>query len=209
MIEGHINDVLNIFDALVMGLDPVVNKEQMEAINQAYIDINMNHSILGRAVEKLYKNREKFAGITRLDSAQDIQADLVRAYELSDSGTAAILDQIGSIGKQLDMMHQGRQDLRASDIDVKQYYIADALGGGKWKANTKIPEGSRPFIFSDKGSEARKERDAIKSMLSKLEDLVINIPLQEALADIKAGDGIISQQVSKEDAKLIDKLSKC
>ena len=209
MIEGHINDVLNIFDALVMGLDPVANKEQMEAINQAYIDINMNHSILGRAVEKLYKNRDKFAGITRLDSAQDIQADLVRAYELSDSGTAAILDQIGSIGKQLDMMHQGRQDLRASDIDVKQYYIADALGGGKWKANTKIPEGSRPFIFSDKGSEARKERDAIKSMLSKLEDLVINIPLQEALADIKAGDGIISQQVSKEDAKLIDKLSKC
>ena len=43
----------------------------------------------------------------------------------------------------------------------------------------------------------------------KLEDLVINIPLQEALAGIKAGDGIISQQVSKEDAKLIDKLSKC
>lgn len=179
MIKGHITDVLNIFDALVLGTNFKQNKEQMEAINQAYIDINMNHSILGKAVERLLKNGEKLQEITSIKGqlALDTLADVKRIFAIGtkDNFVEKFNSGMDSIMRTLVDVDAGRRELAGQKIDVKQYYISDALGGGKWEGNK--PEG-RFAVFSNDPKAAEAEQARVGMMLEKLRSVALALEVK-------------------------------
>ena len=179
MIKGHITDVLNIFDALVLGTNFKQNKEQMEAINQAYIDINMNHSILGKAVERLLKNGEKLQEITSIKGqlALDTLVDVKRIFAIGtkDNFVEKFNSGMDSIMRTLVDVDAGRRELAGQKIDVKQYYISDVLGGGKWEGNK--PDG-RFAVFSNDPKVAEAEQARVEMMLEKLRNVALALEVK-------------------------------
>ena len=69
----------------------------------------------------------------------------------------------------------GRRELVGQKIDVKQYYISDALGGGKW-------DGSKPSgrfaVFSNDPEVAKTEQARVGMMIEKLRNAALGLEVK-------------------------------
>jgi hypothetical protein len=196
MIKGHIKDVLNIFDALVLGTNGALNNEQMKEINAAYYKINMEHSILGKAVEKLVKNSESLLAFDPEADAQiakDVVADMKRimgtGFDPKDMGNV-----VEGLMESVEEIHNSRHTLWNTDMNVKQYYVADRHEAAKWdeKARNEAKT-DRIGVFANDESKAADEKQMLGNMFAVLGDIVKSSETVTAKAKTKSNIDIITQ----------------
>jgi len=174
MNEGHIKDVLNIFDALMMGTDVEVNGEQSVAMNKSMVDVSRQHDIFGKAVEKLVGNLDKvsFEEMSEAD-VESLQDDLKRAYGITgdedlDNMTAKVMEIIEKV-------REDRKTLGKTRLKVNHYYVSDKMGQYK--------------------EEQAGETTGIVEELGVLEDKMNEMFTAEVKVDeaaVKPEDGIIA-----------------
>lgn len=130
MIEGNTEDVLNVYDALMLGVNGEKGILQAQAMNKAFLDINMRHSILGNAVQKLLKLKKdgklNIKQALELIDFDETESAMKRVYpdmksvnqvaEALNSGDP--LTEIGSI-------HDNRVAMRGKKVKSNQYYATD------------------------------------------------------------------------------------
>ena len=200
MIKGHIKDVLNIFDALVLGTNGKLNNEQMREINDAYYKINMEHSILGKAVEKLVKNADslkEFESETDAQIAKDLIADMKRImgpeFNVNDLNAA-----LGNLMSDIEEIHDSRNNLWNTDMRIKQYYVADRHDAAVWDQKARdeaIKNGndSRIGVFAKDKKVSKKERKTLGDMLAIFEDILRRADTTTAKAKTKSNIAIIPE----------------
>ena len=167
MIEGHTEDVLNIYDALMLGVNPAVNGKQVQGMNKSFLDINARHSILGKSVKKLVKsltnpdipvNFDIIHGdkeyATILSDFQRIMAE----YDLNK-----LMDQLNpdKLMGSLEKFHKDRKAMEGTRVLTNQYYATDLVDGHE--EIIKQAEG----IFEDgkEHEQAVVVRNALQMML--------------------------------------------
>ena len=169
MIRGHIKDVLNIFDALVLGTNSELNKEQMEEINKVYYELNMQHSVLGNAVDRLVKNAKVLVnGNISKGTMETLIADFQRISGIKDTGKlfngkANLKTMFASVLDTLEMVDKGRRELVGKNGIMNQYYISETMPG--YKFNGKIPT-TRFAVFSNDPEIAAKERNTLDTLFN-------------------------------------------
>lgn len=169
MIRGHIKDVLNIFDALVLGTNSELNKEQMEEINKIYYELNMQHSVLGNAVDRLVKNAKVLVnGNISKGTMETLIADFQRISGIKDTGKlfngkANLKTMFASVLDTLEMVDKGRRELVGKNGIMNQYYISETMPG--YKFNGKIPT-TRFAVFSNDPEIAAKERNTLDTLFN-------------------------------------------
>lgn len=169
MIRGHIKDVLNIFDALVLGTNSELNKEQMEEINKIYYELNMQHSVLGNAVDRLVKNAKVLInGNISKGTMETLIADFQRISGIKDTGKlfngkANLKTMFASVLDTLETVDKGRRELVGKNGIMNQYYISETMPG--YKFNGKIPT-TRFAVFSNDPEIAAKERNTLDTLFN-------------------------------------------
>lgn len=208
MIKGHIKDVLNIFDALMLGTDFNTNNEQMKNINDVYYRLLMEHSILGNAVKKVTTEEsgklfEQAINEMTADERSDLKSDLVRIFNVNrKQATESKL-----VGKAKDVMDTlvnvdvSRRELVKTPASVKQYYVSDMYEGGSW--NPEEPN-SRYAVYSNEETEASREANMLQNMFNMLA-LVASAPKEDTKAK---DDKIAVTKNSTQNQKKIDEMSK-
>lgn len=194
MIEGHTDAVLNIYDALMMGVNSDANSKQIIGMNKAYFNINTRHSILGRATKKLLKNIDMLdPEFITPEMANDFIKDFKRITETPTKESLdpeALLDMVRDT---LTKTHESRKALGEQDLIINQYYVTDDVPGYEAKAGTEV-EG----VFNSWESEVVAEE------LNKVMD-GLNKVLQQSLhpkkVEAKTDSGIINKEEGAETAK--------
>jgi hypothetical protein len=141
MIEGHTEDVLNIYDALMLGVNAEINDRQTKQMNKTFTDINARHSILGKSVKKLLSNIDKI-NFTSLRAAEslghykDMESDLNRIFGYE--GIDHVLDLINpdnpnSVFEILKKVNENRKAMEGQEVLANQYYATDLIEGVKVK----------------------------------------------------------------------------
>jgi hypothetical protein len=170
MIKGHRAKVLNLFDALILGLDPEVNKEQIQALNEAFYKINMEHSILGKAVESTVKMLEK-VDVSKAKEipglAEELEADFKRILEAEkDVPLDGLVEDMHEAVKELEKLDKARRDMmEEKDVLVNQYYGTD-LVEAKQGEDVEINKSGRWYVL-DEG-----DLDKISKGIDVLADVV-------------------------------------
>jgi hypothetical protein len=198
MIKGHRAKVLNLFDALILGLDPEVNKEQIQALNEAFYQINMEHSIVGKAVESTVKMLEK-VDVSKAKEipglAEELEADFKRILEAEkDVPLDGLVEDMHEAVKELEKLDKARRDMmEEKDVLVNQYYGTD-LVEAKQGEDVEIDKSGRWYVL-DEG-----DLDKISKGIDVLADVV--------KAEPKAKDDIIEPEYTSPVQKDIDKAGK-
>lgn len=185
MIKGHIKDVLNIYDALVLGIGGELNVEQMREMNRAFYEINTQHSILGEAVNKLIGNlskipTDKISNADRLELEKDFKRIL---------GTTVSPDMVNVLGwlkKMVDNYHESRLEMGKQSLVVNQYYVSEAMPG--YEANGIKANG----VFKEGKEEI--SRVMLDKALNKFLAYYDGYGVKE---DVKAENGIIDKNAEK------------
>lgn len=155
MIEGNTEAVLNIYDALMMGVNPISNKKSIYDMNKAFYEINMRHSILGKAVQKFIKNIDKYNDIidtllTEGTTNKDMVIEFSNVIERIFGNDIKSADGIENM---LKIVHTAREALGAEDINTLQYYISEMLPGFNTKEDGYIKPEVEGVYKKDKVSE--------------------------------------------------------
>lgn len=123
MYVGNKKAVLNIYDALVLGVDKDVASSEAKSMNKAMLTVSAKHSILTEAYNRLEKNLDKL-DLENIDATQlaDIKrVFVVPAEELISNKTDSIVDTIKSI-------MNNRKNMEGTTVKAGHYYVADVLG---------------------------------------------------------------------------------
>jgi hypothetical protein len=198
MIKGHRAKVLNLFDALILGLDPEVNKEQIQALNEAFYQINMEHSILGKAVESTVKMLEK-VDVSKAKEipglAEELEADFKRILGAEkDVPLDGLVDGMKEAVKELEKLDKARRDMmEEKDVLVNQYYGTD-LVEAKQGEDIEINKSGRWYVL-DEG-----DLDKISKGIDVLADVM--------KAEPKTKEDIIEPEYTSPVQKDLDKAGK-
>lgn len=198
MIKGHKKDVLNIYDALMLGVNPQVNGQQITDMNKTFYEINTSHSILGKAVQKLLKNFRNPEVNLNLDTLSDVfdytntLNDLARVLEMyGDVNGVLSAIQPDNLIKDLDNVDASREAMKDAEVVSNQYYATDKVEGYKaekaaevetvYKDKNRDREDLRLILqmVSDnmaKGREAKGRSKKKASIISKLEKAIDKAP---------------------------------
>lgn len=213
MISGNVKDVLNIFDALVMGVNHKANNEQARIMNEVYYQINMQHSILGNMIGKVtsgesLKYLEKMK-LSKPHELVDLVTDFNRIYGKSASDNTTNEEVRSTIANVLGMIHDidaGRRRLVEKDADINQYYVSDRYEPASW-TKSKL-QNTRYAAFSNDEKTAAIEKGVIQDLLVSLGDLIIRSKKDIKDNKLKAGGDLYTQSefsVSSEDLARIDR----
>lgn len=188
MIKGHKKDVLNIFDALVLGTDFRTNNEQVKAMNQVYYEILMGHSVLGTAVEKVAnENVQKLVGQHMQEMTQaekeELKSDLKRIFNLKKVSKESIMKSMEKAYDTLDEVDNSRRNLVHTPAKVRQYYVGDLFEAAEW--TPKELEG-RYAVWSNDGN--MEEREMIRFMMT---ELLPNMAMDPVKEKAKINDSIL------------------
>lgn len=188
MIKGHIKDVLNIFDALVLGTDYETNNEQVKFINQMYYDILMNHSVLGTAVEKVAKKEiQQLLGqyMKEMNQAdkEELINDLRRIFNINGISISIIQKEMSKVLNTLDEVDSSRRELVNTPAKIKQYYVGDSFEAAEWSPKELT---GRYAVWNNEGNQ--DEKDMIHFMLTELIPAMAMEPVKEVA---KVNDGIL------------------
>ena len=165
MIKGHRAKVLNLFDALILGLDPEVNKEQIQALNEAFYQINMEHSIIGKAVESTVEMMKK-VDITKAMEipglASEIEEDLRRIQEADKDASVVELihGMVESIEELKNIDIARRAMMETQGVQVNQYYGTD-LVEAKAGDDVEVNKDGRWYVLNDKDVEVLQKGVAV------------------------------------------------
>jgi hypothetical protein len=190
MIKGHRAKVLNLFDALILGLDPEVNKEQIQALNEAFYQINMEHSIVGKAVESTVNMMEK-VDITKAMEipglASEIEEDLRRIQEADKDASVVELihGMMESIEELKNIDTARRAMMETQGVQVNQYYGTD-LVEAKAGDDVEVNKDGRWYVLDDKDVEVLQNGVAVVGEVMQSSYVKI---IEEATS--KAEDGTI------------------
>lgn len=128
MIEGHVDAILNIYDAVMMGADYKKNEAQIQNMNKAFYDVNTRHSVLGKAVEKM-EYMLKVLGDSKMTPELSVSTmrDLKRIHELKvDEGLDGVTEKVIKI---LDKIDVQRRTLADTELTINQYAAANDVDG--------------------------------------------------------------------------------
>ena len=128
MIEGHVDAILNIYDAVMMGADYKKNEAQIQNMNKAFYDVNTRHSVLGKAVEKM-EYMLKVLGDSKMTPELSVSTmrDLKRIHELKvDEGLNGVTEKVIKI---LDKIDVQRRTLADTELTINQYAAANDVDG--------------------------------------------------------------------------------
>lgn len=188
MIKGNSKAVLNIYDALVMGINPKTAKEQAMDMNKAFYDVNMRHSILNKAVQKLITNADKLTpeNIKGLNP-QALLNDVTRIMGGDIEGFS-----VDGIMEMLETTDEARLAMQDLDITMNQYYVSDMLPGYKLEDSILVET-----VFDKDTKEDQK--DIVRRKLELLHSKIYEVGTKEE-------PGIISnkEQSIIDDAKQLE-----
>jgi hypothetical protein len=154
MITGHVMAVLNIYDALMMGTDLTKNTKQLQKMNESFYDINMTHSMLGKAVEKMEFMLGKREGLEMdPEMASQVLGDLERILGPVEEGES-VLDLVGDVIHTLRSIDTARRDLVEQELVVNQYAAAGDIKGyeAKGKTTEELVD-KRYAVFAEEGAD--------------------------------------------------------
>jgi hypothetical protein len=169
MVEGHINDVLNVYDALVMGTKTDENTESVQAMNQSFYDISMRHSILGNSVEKLVRNGSKYMKAVRESGlGNELFQDIKRIFEISKQDSDVLTEEkfVTKVMETLEKTDTNRRVLAKEKLKVNQYYVTDDVKAIEGATDESTLE--RHAIFSNDKDLVDTEKSIIEQMLKTL-----------------------------------------
>lgn len=208
MIKGHIKEVLNIFDALVLGTDFQTNNEQMKVINQVYYDLLMGHSILGNAVKKVTSEEssklfEEALQDMTADERNDLKDDLIRVFNIDRKKATRnrLLGQVREVIETMMEVDSSRRDLVNTPASIKQYYVSDGFEGGVWNP-TKLD--GRYAVYDNDIATAMVEENMMDNMF-KMMVMAATISKE----DVKTNDGkMLENKVQTPAKKRQDEVAK-
>ena len=210
MIEGHKAAVLNIYDALMLGMSAEKNVEQIQDMNKAFHDINTRHSILGKAVKKLVRNVENakvdvdFSILEVGDEYNNIISDLQRVLGNGES-SLEIMEYLesGDIVKTLESVHNSRMEMKNYDVLSNQYYGVDFVEG--YESTDFEVEG----VFNPERVE--EEMDVVDNVFKRVADATrlgrkVEAERKKKTAIMRQLDQIIAGISNEELAAYADKI---
>ena len=214
MIEGHIKDVLNVYDALMLGTNAEANYEQSQAMNQAFYDVTIRHSILGRAVEKLVKNAPKYiTDVRKSGLGNELFEDINRIFEISKSDSGVLNEStfVDGVMRTLEKTDANRRQLAKEELHINQYYVTDDVPAIKGTTDESTLE--RHAVFTNANDLVENEKDIIRQMLKALVEVAnegavqaeTNTSTHKKKESPKKDKGTISrEQVPEELSKILD-----
>lgn len=182
MISGHVKDVLNIFDALVMGVGHKDNAEQARMMNEVYYQINMQHSIVGNSVNKVlsgasYKYLQNMS-LSKPHEFIDLLTDFNRIFG-KNAGEALkdgeIQQRMEGVIAMLGDIDEGRRVLVATPAKSNQYYVSDEYKAAEWTqedANKLITSDARFAVYSNDDTIKNEEKQNLTDLLKGLGKLI-------------------------------------
>ena len=201
MIRGHIKDVLNIFDALMMNIDHEMNAEQLNNMNEEFYKANIEHSILGKAVKKLVSTDAKLLEDALNDAiTDDLMDDMYRILEITRSESKFeqqkldITRYIQNVESTLDNIDKAKRTMldKLDETESSQYYISAKVAGPRkmgevdgikeWKEGVKK---SRYAVWDNDTKTAKKEKDMVGGAMSRLVNILHRTVDENAVAKEK------------------------
>jgi len=136
MIEGNTQDVLNVYDALMLGVNGEKGILQAQEMNKAFLDINMRHSILGNAVQKLLKLKKEgklnIKQALELINFDETESAMKRVYpDMKSMNQVAEALNSGDPLTEIGNIHDNRVAMRGKKVKSNQYYATDAAPAHK------------------------------------------------------------------------------
>jgi len=190
IITGKASDVLNIYDAVLMGTNLESNTEMVQSMNKAFYRVGMEQSMIGTAITKMM-HMKKMVGDTPLDagilyeSFSNLQRIFNRydSYEEAGSGIRdTLLDKVAEVVAQVQKIDADRELYKQVSMRTNQYTAASDIEG----VVNKIDE-------SIKFAKTLPEDVAIEEVESELIALVNNA--------VDSVDSIRKEQERKDKAK--------
>jgi len=148
MVKGHKQAVLNIYDALMLGSNYDKNVEQIQALNKAFAEVSLEHSMLGTAIEKMLRianpeNLDKVSEKSKLkilDNMKRIFED--QKVELNEAKAAEVLATIQQV-------HKSRENFAGQEMTFNQYAASDDVPGVKRKITAEEIAPTIPGEFEE------------------------------------------------------------
>ena len=205
MVTGKRKNVLNIYDAIMAGVDLKSNTEQIQALNEAFYKVSTGHSMLGAALQKfdLMYTPENIALVDNRDLV-NVVSDLERIFETTSLNS--VLSGFADIPKTLQDIHQSRENMVGTEMTINQYMGATDVPGWVGKVDSvapTIPDG----VSLDKVGEgltwlvnsAIKFKSTKKDRANELKVKQAKISgLETLLGQLDKGDQIKAYQIMRE-----------
>lgn len=208
MVDAHTTKTLNIFDALVLGVNSELNNKQINQMNKSFYELNMNHSSLGEAVGRLLNTIGRNPDVFSTIDADSYLAEMVSNNFNRIIGNDKTIVKPSDVLQILRNTHDDRRQLARTPIVMKQYYISDDMTG--YNSNTDenwtgtLPEGRFGVFATD---NVENEVSIIEKALEKL-DRAVEVGTAKK-ADTKDNYDIITElNTYIEDSDLSDNIKK-
>ena len=183
MFIGHKASVLNIYDALVLGVGKDVASSEAKSMNKAMLKVSANHSILEEAYSRLEKNIAKL-DMDNLDSTQ--LADIKRIFAVE--AEELVNNKSDSVVETLKTIMENRKNMQGTKVKAGHYYVADVLG---------VSEETVGKVTSNDLKDLEKVEKALNAFFDKVNNVE---------ADSKGIDGTIKDtKISASDAEALIK----
>ena len=194
MITGNVSDVLNIFDALVLGINSELNEQELNRMNKAFYEQSIKHSILGEAVDRLVSllNKEGVMDMLDADNVSDdfavsVLADYTRIHtEVASVASTLLVDATLST---LHNINEQRSDLFDAEVVSNQYYVSSNIKGYNSKSGNPVKLDRLSNVYDSNADTRRKEVAILRKGFDKLASIVEKGDKVEAIR--KSGFGKI------------------